>query len=84
MKNILLISTLLIAGTAHADWRMERFDLNLDGFVTADELSLSGCTVKQGLYNSADKNNDGKLSKGELRKATEYIIRNRCPKPKRG
>ena len=68
------------ASTAHADWRMERFDVNVDGFVTPEELEFNGCTVRMGLFNAADKNKDGKLSKGELRKASEYIIRHRCPR----
>ena len=38
------------------------------------------CNVKEGLFNYADKNDDGKLSKKELRKATNYMVRNRCPR----
>ena len=45
-----------------------------------EELLEAGCTVKNGLFNAADKNNDGKLSKKELRKASEYIVRHRCPR----
>jgi len=54
--------------------------MNMDGFVTKEELKALGCTVKKGLFNVADKNDDGKLSKKELRKSSEYIIRNRCPR----
>ena len=80
MKKLFTLSMLFaFASTANADWRMDRFDVNDDGFVTPYELELNGCTVKQGLFNAADKNDDGKLSKKELRKASEYIVRRRCP-----
>tara|TARA_B100000900_G_scaffold359979_1_gene331757 strand:+ start:5330 stop:5581 length:252 start_codon:yes stop_codon:yes gene_type:complete len=61
------------------DWRMRKFDADDDGFVIAEELKAKGCTVKKGLFKYADKNNDGKLSQKELRKATNYMVRNRCP-----
>ena len=81
MKKVFVIALLgLFVSNAHADWRMERFDINQDGFVIKEELKEAGCVVKVGLFNAADKNDDGKLSKGELRKASEYIIRHRCPK----
>ena len=81
MKKLFTLSMLIaFASTAHADWRMERFDVNVDGFVTPEELEFNGCTVRMGLFNAADKNDDGKLSKKELRKASEYIIRHRCPR----
>ena len=81
MKKLFTLSMLIaFASTAHADWRMERFDVNVDGFVTPEELKFNGCTVRMGLFNAADKNDDGKLSKKELRKASEYIIRHRCPR----
>ena len=82
MKKILPIALLgLFASDAFADdWRMRKFDANQDGFVVVSELKSKGCTVKMGLFNTADKNDDGKLSKGELRKASEYIIRHRCPR----
>lgn len=82
MKKILPIAILgLFASDAFADdWRMRKFDANQDGFVVVSELIDAGCIVKPGLFKAADKNKDGKLSKGELRKASEYIIRNRCPR----
>ena len=54
--------------------------MNMDGFVTKEELIFNGCVVKNGLFKYADKNDDGKLSKKELRKATNYMVRNRCPR----
>ena len=62
------------------DWRMRKFDANSDGFVVVSELKAKGCTVKKGLFKHADKNNDGKLSKKELRKATTYMVRSKCPR----
>ena len=59
---------------------MRKFDANQDGFVVVDELKAQGCTVRMGLFNNADKNNDGKLSQKELRKASEYIVRSKCPR----
>ena len=82
MKKILPIALLgLFVSDAFADdWRMRKFDADRDGFVIVAELKGAGCVVKPGLFKHADKNKDGKLSKGELRKASEYMIRNRCPR----
>ena len=80
-KLFALVVTLGFCTNAFADdWRMRKFDLNQDGYVVPTELENKGCTVKPGLFKHADKNKDGKLSKGELRKASEYMIRNRCPR----
>ena len=81
MKKLFTVAILgLFVSTAHADWRMDRFDADKDGFVVEAELLEAGCVVRPGLFKAADKNRDGKLSKKELRKATEYIVRRRCPK----
>ena len=81
MKKLFSTALLLSLSTvAFADWRMERFDLNVDGFVTPEELKVAGCTVRPGLFLAADKNKDGRLSKKELRKASAYIVRRHCPK----
>ena len=80
MKKLFALAVLgLFVSNAHADWRMERFDSDLDGFVVKEELLAKGCTVKPSLFRAADKNEDGKLSKKEIRQATNYIVRNRCP-----
>lgn len=78
-----LISAVLLCSmstVAFADWRMERFDLDVNGFVTPEELKVAGCSVRPGLFLAADKNKDGQLSKKELRKASTYIVRRHCPK----
>lgn len=82
MKKILPIALLgLFASDAFADdWRMRKFDANQDGFVVVSELKAKGCEVRIGLFNAADKNDDGKLSKKELRVASEYIVKRRCPR----
>lgn len=79
-KFIIAIAACLIAAPAYADWRMERFDLDGDNLISVEELKACGCTVKQSLFNAADKNRDSFLDKKEIRKASEYIIRRRCPK----
>tara|TARA_B100000073_G_scaffold153271_1_gene126545 strand:+ start:332 stop:583 length:252 start_codon:yes stop_codon:yes gene_type:complete len=82
MKKLFAVMTLsfFVSDAFADDWRMRKFDANEDGFVVVSELKSKGCVVKPGLFKHADKNKDGKLSKAELRKATEYMIRNRCPR----
>lgn len=82
MKKIFAIMTLsfFVSDAFADDWRMRKYDADQDGFVTATELKGAGCVVKPGLFKAADKNKDEKLSKGELRKASEYMIRHRCPR----
>ena len=81
MKWFLALVLFLFATESFADdWRMRKFDMNMDGFVTKEELIFNGCVVKNCLFKYADKNDDGKLSKKELRKATNYMVRNRCPR----
>jgi Ca2+-binding EF-hand superfamily protein len=69
----------LIAIPAYADWRMERFDLDGDNLISVNELKASGCVVKDSLFKYADKNRDSFLDKKEAKKASEYIIRSKCP-----
>ena len=65
MKKIFAICTLsfFVTDAFADDWRMRKFDMDMDGFVVAEELKAQGCTVKPGLFKNADKNDDGKLSK---------------------
>ena len=79
-KFIIAFVACLIATPVYADWRMERFDLDGDNLISVEELKANGCSVKQSLFNAADKNRDSFLDKKEIRKASEYIIRRRCPK----
>ena len=67
MKHYFLALTLLFFATDSFadDWRMRKFDMNMDGFVEKEELLMNGCTVKVGLWKHADKNKDDKLSKKE-------------------
>lgn len=82
MKKLFAICTLsfFITDAFADDWRMRKFDMDMDGFVVVNELKAQGCKVKMGLFKNADKNDDGKLSQKELRKASEYIVRHRCPR----
>ena len=69
-----LFSTILLCSlsvSAFADWRMDRFDVDQDGFVTKAELELQGCKVRPGLFLAADKIKE-RLSKKELRKLRIY------------
>jgi hypothetical protein len=78
-KIIIAIAACLIAAPAYADWRMERFDLDGDNLISVNELKASGCVVKDSLFKHADKNRDSFLDKKEAKKASEYIIRSKCP-----
>lgn len=78
-KLMIAIAACLIAAPAYADWRMERFDINGDNLISVTELEASGCEVKLSLYKHADKNRDSFLDKKEIRKASEYIIKSKCP-----
>ena len=82
MKQLfsILVLSLFVSNAFADDWRMRKLDADLDGFVVKQELKAAGCRVKPSLFNAADKNDDGKLSKKELRKASEYIVRRPCPK----
>ena len=82
MKKLFALVTLsfFVSDAFADDWRMRKFDANSDGFVVVSELKAKGCTVKKGLFNYADKNDDGKLSSKELRKATNYMVRSKCPR----
>ena len=82
MKKLFALVTLsfFVSDAFADDWRMRKFDANSDGFVVISELKAKGCIVKKGLFNYADKNDDGKLSPKELRKATNYMVRSKCPR----
>ena len=79
MKKLFLgvVLSLFVTDSFAGDWRMRKFDMNSDGFVTASELSDANCNVKNELFERADFNNEGKLSQKEIRKASSYIL-NRC------
>ena len=84
MKWFLALVLFLFATDTFADdWRMRRLDLDTDGFVSKAELRDAGCTINHSLYAYADKNDDGLLNQRELRKASEYIVKRRCPRPKK-
>lgn len=62
------------------DWRMRKFDLNADDYISADELIVAGCSLNLHLFNHADKDNNRLLDAREARRSSEYIFRKRCPK----
>ena len=45
------------------------------------EITLSGCVVRAGTFEHADKNNDGRLNGKEANDAVAYLFnKRRCPK----
>lgn len=60
------------------DWRMRKFDMNGDGFITVEEFQALGCKVRKSLFSYADKNSDGKLNAKETRKASSVLKLNKC------
>ncbi len=64
------------------DWRMRKFDLNADEYITKDELMKAGCNLKATtmFFKIADKNDDLKLGAREARRASDYLFRSNCPR----
>ncbi len=85
MKNLFAIVIALgfVSNAFADDWRMRRLDLDMDGYVSKAELRDAGCRVNISLFEYADKNDDDLLNQKELRKASEYIVKRRCPRPKK-
>ena len=81
MKNLTFAVLLAItSSSALADYLMDKYDLDSNKMVTVAELKQAGCSVKTSLFNTADKNKDGSLSKKEMRRAKHYLVtRKRCP-----
>ncbi len=76
MKILTIAAVLAISSaTAHAVDRVARFDLNADGKVSYEELSLV-CAVSNNLFKIADKDNNGFLSNREMREAKSYLLSN--------
>ena len=84
MKKLFALTTLfLFASDSFADdWRMRKFDLNLDEVITQSELLAAGCNYKATTYffDRADRNKNGELSIKEARLASNYIFKSNCPK----
>ena len=84
MKKLFACITMMffVSDAFADDWRMRKFDLNADEFITKDELMAAGCNYKAVtfFFESADLNGDLKLGTREARRATEYIFRSNCPK----
>ncbi len=76
MKILTIAAVLAISSaTAHAVDRVARFDLNADGKVSYEELSLV-CAVSNNLFKIADKDDNGFLSNREMREAKSYLLSN--------
>ena len=82
-KLFALIVTLGFASDSFADdWRMRKFDLNLDEVITQSELLAAGCNYKATtvFFDKADRNKNGELSVKEARQASNYIFKSNCPR----
>jgi hypothetical protein len=81
MKKLTITLLLtLTSSSVFADYLMDKYDLDSDKMVTVAELEQAGCSIKRSLFNTADKNKDGVLSKKEIRRAKHYLVtRKRCP-----
>lgn len=82
MKQLfaLAVCLMFVSDLFADDWRMRKYDFNKDGLISTVEYELAGCKLNKSLWKHADKNRDSYLDKGEARKASEYIFRNRCPR----
>ena len=83
MKKLIVLTLLLSTPNAFANKYMDRFDLDDDGFILKREITLSGCVVRAGTFEHADKNDNGSLSGKEANDAKAYLFnKRRCPKGK--
>ena len=83
MKKLLLIVLLFSTTNVHANSLINRFDLDENGTIEKREITLSGCVVRAGTFEHADKNDNGSLSGKEANDAKAYLFnKRRCPKGK--
>ena len=75
MKKFAIGLLALVSVTAMAQDRVSKFDKNGDAKVDFAELTAT-CEVSKGLYEKADKDNDGVLSNIEMRTAKAYLFKN--------
>jgi len=79
MKKLTVLAMLAMTSTAAlAVDRVARLDLNGDGKVSLEELTET-CKVRKGLFEIADKDDDGFLTNRELRDAKAYLL-SQCKK----
>ena len=55
MKKLIVLTLLISAPSAFANKYMDRYDLDDDGFIIKREITLSGCVVRAGTFEHADK-----------------------------
>ncbi len=78
MKKLVIGLLALVSVSAMAQDRVVKFDKNGDAKVDFAELS-SSCEISKGLFEKADKDNDGLLSNMEMRTAKAYLFK-KCNK----
>ena len=77
MKKVLSLIILMSLPTdalASKAWPMKKFDLNGDNILEISEIR-STCSIKDSIFNAADKNDDGVLSVREARTGQNYLFR---------
>tara|TARA_B100001093_G_scaffold472790_1_gene496198 strand:- start:1240 stop:1515 length:276 start_codon:yes stop_codon:yes gene_type:complete len=82
MKQLLAVAvlSLFVSDTFADDWRMRKFDMNSDNYISFGELVELGCTNIDRRFRWADNNKDGMLNAKEARRASNVIFRSRCPR----
>ena len=86
MKKVLsLIVLMSIPSVAFAgSWPMNKFDVNGDNLLEISEIRTI-CSIKDSIFDAADKNDDGILSVREARDGQNYLFRSMsCRKVKNG
>jgi Ca2+-binding EF-hand superfamily protein len=72
----LIIGLMMLSAPAMAQDRVAQYDFDKDGKVSFEDVNRY-CTVTSGLFERADKNQDGFLSNSEMRQAKAYLF-SRC------
>ena len=82
--SLIILMSLPSAALADKHWPMNKFDSNGDNILELSEIR-SICSIKDSIFDAADKNDDGILSVREARDGQNYLFRSMsCRKVKNG